>query len=140
MFVDEATGSNFGTGSKFSASSLRLSYLTAGDTFKFSDRSITTTKTQLIGSSTGAYQYSSALNSSNIFAVDATGVGASSATFKHMIDQTPTSSTGTAASDSYNPLSFVLTFKRDSLTQGFKNATGSYSGPYTIVKALVDVN
>ena len=33
-----------------------------------------------------------------------------------------------------------LTFRRDALTQGFKNATGSYTGPYTIVKALVDVN
>ena len=140
VFVAEATASNFGSGSKFSASGVRLSYLTAGDTFKFSDRSITTNKTTLIGSSTGAYQYSSTLNSSNIFAVDANGVGASSATFKRMIDQTPTSNTGTALSDSYNPLSFVLTFKRDSLTQGYKNATGSYSGPYTIVKALVDVN
>ena len=37
-----------------------MSYLTAGDSFKLSDRSITTTKTYLIGSSTGAYQYSSA--------------------------------------------------------------------------------
>ncbi len=140
VFVAEATASNFGAGTKFNASSVRLSYLTAGDSFKFSDRSITTTKTLLIGSSTGAYQYTSALNSGNIFTVDANGVGASSATFKHMIDQTPASSTGTAPSDSFNPLSFVLTFKRDNLTQGFKNATGSYSGPYTIVKALVDVN
>ena len=57
-----------------------------------------------------------------------------------MIDQTPTSITCTAPSDSYNPLSFVLTFKRDSLTQGYKNAAGSYSGPSTIVKARVDVN
>ncbi len=57
-----------------------------------------------------------------------------------MIDQTPASSTGTAPSDSFNPLSFVLTFKRDSTTQGYKNATDSYSGPYTIMKALVDVN
>ncbi len=140
VFVAEATSSNFGTGSKFSANGVRLSYLTAGDTFKFSDRSITTSKTKLIGSSTGAYQYSTALNSSNIFAVDASGVGASSATLKHMIDQTPTSSTGTAPSDSFNPLSFVLTFRRDALTTGYKNATGSYSGPYTIVKALLDVN
>ena len=140
VFVGEATGSNFGTGSKFSATSVRLSYLTAGDTFTFSSRAITTTKTRLIGSGTGAYQFSSALNSGDIFAVDANGVGSSSATFRHMIDQTPTSSTGTAPSDSFNPQSFVLTFKRDSLTQGYKNATGSYSGPYTIVKALVDVN
>ena len=140
VFVAEATGSNFGTGSKFSANSVRLSYLTAGDTFKLSDRSVTTNKTKLIGSSTGAYQFTSALNSSNIFVVDAAGVGASSATFKHMIDQTPTSSTGSAPSDSFNPLSFVLTFRRDNLTQGYKNATGSYSGPYTIMKALVDVN
>lgn len=87
-----------------------------------------------------ASNFGSALNSSNIFAVDANGVGSSSATFTHMIDQTPTSSTGTAPSDSYNPLSFVLTFRRDAVTQGYKNATGSYAGPYTIVKALVDVN
>ena len=140
VFVAEATGSNFGTGSKFSANSVRLSYLTAGDSFKFSDRSVATNKTKLIGSSTGAYQFTSALNSSNIFVVDAAGVGASSATFKHMIDQTPTSSTGSAPSDSVNPLGFVLTFRRDNLTQGYKNATGSYSGPYTMMKALVDVN
>jgi len=140
VFVAEASAANFGTGSKFSASNVRLSYLTAGDTFRMSDRTVTSSKTTLIGTSNGAYQYSSALNSSDIFAVDASGVGSSSATFKHLIDQIPVSSTGTARSDSYNPLSFTLTFKRDSLTQGFKNASGSYSGPYTIVKALVDVN
>ncbi len=119
---------------------MRLSYLTAGDTFKFSDRTITTSKTGLIGSSTGAYQFSSALNSSGIFAVDVDGLGSTSATFRHMIDQLPTSSTGTAPSDSFNPQSFVLTFRRDNLTLGYKNAAGSYSGPYTIMKALVDVN
>ena len=140
VFVAEATATNFGSGSRFSADGVRLSYLTAGDSFKFSDRTITTSKTQLIGSSTGAYQYGSALNSSDIFAVDASGMGSSSATFKHMIDQTPTSSTGTAPSDRNNPSSFVLNFRRDALTRGYKNATGSYSGPYAIVKALVDVN
>ncbi len=140
VYVAEATASNFGSGSRFNANSVRLSYLTAGDSFKFSDRTITTSKTKLIGSSTGAYQFSSALNASDIFAVDANGVGSSSATFKHMIDQTPSSSTGAAPSDAYNPLGFVLTFRRDAMTQGYKNATGSYAGPYTIVKALVDVN
>ena len=140
VYVGEATSSNFGTATKFSASSVRMSYLTAGDTFRFSDRTITTSKTRLIGSSTGAYQFSSALNSSSVFAVDADGLGSTSATFRHMIDQVPASSTGTAPSDSFNPQSFVLTFRRDSLTQGYKNATGSYSGPYTIMKALVDVN
>ena len=140
VYVGEATSSNFGTATKFSASSVRMSYLTAGDTFRFSDRTITTSKTRLIGSSTGAYQFSSALNSSSVFAVDADGLGSTSATFRHMIDQVPTSSTGTAPSDSFNSQSFVLTFRRDSLTQGYKNATGSYSGPYTIMKALVDVN
>ena len=140
VFVAEATSSNFGSGSRYSANSVRLSYLTAGDSFKFSDRTVTTTKSLLIGSANGAYQFGSASNSSAIFAVDANGVGSTSATFKHMIDQTTTSSTGTAPSDSFNPLSFVLTFRRDAVTQGFKNATGSYAGPYTIVKALVDVN
>jgi hypothetical protein len=37
-------------------------------------------------------------------------------------------------------LSFTLTFKKDSLSKGYKNATGTYSGPYTIVKSIVDVN
>lgn len=142
VFVAEAGSSNFPVGSKFSAANVRLSYLTAGDSFKFSDRSITSTKTKLIGSAGVPAQFSSALNSTNIFAVDANGVGSSSATFKHMIDQTPISSTGTAPKDTANgdPLSFTLTFKRDTASKGYKNATGTYSGPYTIVKALVDVN
>ena len=140
VFIAEASSSNFGTGSKFSATGVRLSYLTAGDSFKFSDRIISTNKTKLIGSTGVGHQFSSALNSSNIFVVDANGLGSSSAVFKHMIDQTPTSSTGSAPSDSYNPLSFTLTFKRDGQTQGFKNATGTYSGPYTIMKALLDIN
>ena len=142
VYIAEATSSNFPAGSKFTASGVRLSYLTAGDSFKFSDRSITTTKTKLIGSTGVAEQFSTALNSSNIFVVDAGGIGSTSTTFKHMIDQTPVSSTGTAPADSANgdPLSFTLTFKKDSATKGYKNATGTYSGPYTIVKALVDVN
>jgi cyanophycinase len=140
VFIAEASSSNFGTGSKFSATGVRLSYLTAGDSFKFSDRTISTNKTKLIGSTGVGYQFSSSLNSSNIFAVDANALGSSSAVFKHMIDQTPISSTGSAPSDSYNPLSFMLTFKRDGQTQGFKNATGTYSGPYTIMKALLDIN
>lgn len=142
VYVAEATSSNFPTGSKFTAAGVRVSYLTAGDTFKFSDRSITSTKTKLIGSTGVAAQFSTALNSSNIFAVDANGVGSTSTVFKHMIDQTPVSSTGTAPADSAHgdPLSFTLTFKKDSASKGYKNATGAYSGPYTVVKALVDVN
>ena len=138
----KASSSNFPSGSKFTATGVRLSYLTAGDSFKFSDRSITTTKTKLIGSTGVAAQFSTALNSSDIFVVDASGVGSTSALFKHMIDQTPVSSTGTAPADRANgdPLSFTLTFKKDATTKGYKNATGTYSGPYTIVKALVDVN
>lgn len=142
VYIAEASSSNFPAGSKFNAAGVRLSYLTAGDSFKFSDRSITTTKTKLIGSTGVAAQFSTALNSSDIFVVDANGVGSTSSTFKHMIDQTPVSSTGTAPADSGHgdPLSFTLTFRKDSATKGYKNATGTYSGPYTIVKALVDVN
>ena len=55
-------------------------------------------------------------------------MGASRATFKHRMDQTPAMGAVTASSDSYNPRSFVLTFKRDSQTQGYKNAIASYSG------------
>lgn len=140
VFVAEASSSNFGTGTKFSATAVRLSYLTAGDSFKFSDRTITTSKSYLIGSTNAPYQFSSAANSSDIFAVDANGLGSTTATFRHMADQTPTSSTGSAPSDSYNPSAFTLTFKRDGQTQSYKNASGAYSGPYTIKKALIDIN
>ncbi len=140
-YVAEAGSSNFGTASKFSASNIRLSYLSARDSFKYSDRSITSSKTRLIGSSTGAVQFSGHLDSANIFVVDAQGVGATSTTFKRMIDQTDSSNLGTALADAAHndPLSFVLTFKKDATTQGYKNATGTYNGPYTIKKALVDV-
>ena len=140
VFIAEATSSNFGSGTKFSAAAVRLSYLTAGDTFKFSDRTISSSKTYLIGSASAPYQFSSAANSSDIFAVDANGLGSTTATFRHMADQTPTSSTGAAPSDSYNPSSFTLTFKRDGQTQSYKNSSGTYSGPYTIKKALIDIN
>ena len=140
VFVAEASSSNFGTGTKFSATAVRLSYLTAGDSFKFSDRTISTSKTYLIGSTNAPYQFSTAANSSDIFAVDANGLGSTTATFRHMADQTPTSSTGSAPSDSYNPSAFTLTFKRDGQTQSYKNASGTYSGPYTIKKALIDIN
>ena len=142
VYIAEASSSNFPTGSKFMATDVRLSYLTAGDSFKFSDRSITTTKTKLIGSTGVVAQFNTALNSSDIFVVDTNGVGSTSTVFKHLIDQTPASSTGTAPADRANgdPLSFSLTFKKDATTKGYKNATGAYSGPYTIVKALVDVN
>lgn len=139
VFIAEATSTNFGSGTKFSATAVRLSYLTAGDTFKFSDRTISSSKTYLIGSASAPYQFSTAANSSDIFAVDANGLGSTTATFRHMADQTPTSSTGAAPSDSYNPSSFTLTFKRDGQTQSYKNASGSYSGPYTIKKALIDI-
>ena len=140
VFVAEASSSNFGTGTKFSATAVRLSYLTAGDSFKFSDRTITTSKSYLIGSTNAPYQFSSAAYSSDIFAVDANGLGSTTATLRHMADQTPTSSTGSAPSDSYNPSAFTLKFKRDGQTQSYKNASGAYSGPYTIKKALIDIN
>ena len=140
VFVAEASSSNFGTGTKFGATAVRLSYLTDGDSFKFSDRTISTSKTYLIGSTNAPYQFSTAANSSDIFAVDANGLGSTTATFRHMADQTPTSSTGSAPSDSYNPSAFTLTFKRDGQTQSYKNASGTYSGPYTIKKALIDIN
>ena len=140
VFVAEASSSNFGTGTKFGATAVRLSYLTDGDSFKFSDRTISTSKTYLIGSTNAPYQFSAAANSSDIFAVDANGLGSTTATFRHMADQTPTSSTGSAPSDSYNPSAFTLTFKRDGQTQSYKNASGTYSGPYTIKKALIDIN
>ncbi len=139
VFVAEATSSNFGTGSKFSATAVRLSYLTAGDSFKFSDRTITSNKTYLIGSASAPYQFATAANSSDIFAVDANGLGSTTATFRHMADQTSSSSTGSAPSDSYNPSSFTLVFKRDGQTQAYKSASGTYSGPYTIKKALLDI-
>ncbi|MDT8992563.1 pre-peptidase C-terminal domain-containing protein [Curvibacter sp. APW13] len=139
VYVAEKTANTFPTGSKLTASGIVLSYLTAGDTFRFSDRSITTTKSLLIGSTGVGYQYSSYLDSNDIFAVDANGLGNTTKVFTHLGDQSPIDSIGNAPSDKYNPSSFKLTFKRDATTKAYKNATGSYSGPYTIMKARLDV-
>jgi|GEM_PF-1410813 len=133
VFVAEASSSNFPTGTKFKASNVRLSYLTVGDTYRRSDSLISTSKSPI-----STAQYSGHLDSTNIFAVNASGVGNTTTTFTRMADQTDTFNLGVAPADSANgnPLSFDLTFKKDALTQSFKSGT---LGPYTIKKALLDI-
>jgi cyanophycinase len=133
VFIAEASGSNFGTGTAFTASNVRLSYLSKGDTYRRSDGVITTTKALI-----STPQFSGHLDSTNIFLVNASGLGNTSSTFKRMIDQTDSFNIGVAPADSANgdPLTFDLTFKKDATTQGYKSGT---SGPYTIKKALLDI-
>jgi cyanophycinase len=133
VFVVEATSSNFPNNTNFSASNVRLSYLSKGDTYRRSDGLITTTKALI-----STPQYSGHLDSTNIFLVNASGVGNTTTTFTRMIDQVDSFNIGAAPADSANgdPLTFDLTFKKDAATQGYKSGT---SGPYTIKKALLDV-
>ena len=133
VFIAEAGNSNFPASAKFKAYNVRLSYLTSGDTYRRSDGLISTGKSLI-----STPQYSGHLDSTNIFSVNASGVGSTTTTFTRMSDQTDTFNLGVAPSDSANgnPQSFELVFKKDALTQGFKTGT---LGPYTIKKALLDI-
>lgn len=133
VYVAEATAANFPATTKFSATGARLSLLSAGDSFKFSTRAITTSKPAI---TTPAY--SGYLDASDVFAVDANGVGATTTSFTHAVDQTSAYNNGSAPADAANgdPLGFTLKFYKDATTVAFKNS----SGKYTIKKALIDVN
>jgi cyanophycinase len=133
VYVAEATASNFPATTNFSASGVRLSLLSAGDSFRYSTRAVTTSKPAIVTPA-----YSGYLDSRDVFAVDANGVGATTSTFTRMIDQTSSYNNGDAPADSANGdrLGFTLKFYRDASTAGFKNS----SGKYTIRKALIDVN
>ncbi len=133
VFIAEASSINFPAGTNFSASNVRLSYLTKGDSFRRSDGAITTTKALI-----STPQFSGHLDSTNIFLVNSSGLGNTTSTFRRMIDQVDTANIGVAPADSTNgnPLTFDLTFKKDASTQGYKSGT---SGPYTIKKALLDI-
>ena len=133
VFIAEASSSNFPDSTNFSASNVRLSYLTLGDSYRRSNGAITTTKT-LIGSP----QYIGHLDSTNIFLVNSTGLGNTTSTFTRLIDQVDNFNIGVAPADSANgnPLSFDLIFKKDASTAGYKTAS---SGPYAIKKALLDI-
>jgi cyanophycinase len=133
VFIAEASSSNFPNSTNFSASNVRLSYLTSGDTYQRSTGAIGTSKNLIT-----TPRYSGYLDSTNIFAVSSTGLGNTTITFTRLADQTGTSNIGVAPADSANgnPLSFDLIFKKDAATQAYKSAS---SGPYTIKKALLDI-
>jgi hypothetical protein len=133
VFIAEATSSNFPNSTHFSTANVRLSYLTKGDSYRHSDGAITTTKALI-----STPQYSGHLDSTNIFLVNSSGLGNTTSTFRRMIDQVDSSNIGVAPADSANgnPLTFDLIFKKDASTQGYKSGT---SGPYTIKKALLDI-
>ncbi len=133
VFIAEASSNNFHNSTNFSASNVRLSYLTIGDSYRRSNGAITSTKTLI-----STPQYSGHLDSTNIFFVSSSGLGNTTSTFRRMIDQVDNSNIGIAPADSANgsPLSFDLIFKKDEITEGYK---GAISGPYTIKKALLDI-
>ncbi|MGZ3181416.1 MAG: Type 1 glutamine amidotransferase-like domain-containing protein [Telluria sp.] len=132
VWIAEGGTANFPAASLFAASGVHLSLLAAGDRFKYSDRSITTTRAAI----TSPY-YSGYADSADIFAVDANGVGNSMLTLTHMVDQTSAYNNGTAPADSANgdANAFTLKFYKDSGTSAYKT-----NGVYTIKKALIDVN
>lgn len=133
VFIAEATNGNFPNSTNFSASNVRLSYLTSGDTYQRSTGVIGTSKASIT-----TPPYSGYLDSTNIFAVSNMGLGNTTITITRLADQTGTSNIGVAPADSANGnhLSFDLIFKKDAATQSYKSGT---SGPYTIKKTLLDI-
>jgi len=133
VYVAEADIRHFPSGSSFSARGVRLSYLTQGDSYRRSDGHIGTTKPPI-----SLPRFNGHADSTNIFAVNASGLGNTTRTFTRMIDQTDLSNIGIAPADSANgnPLSFELVFSRDAATLGYRVGT---SGSYTIARAVLDV-
>ena len=132
LIVDTAAAS-VQTGSTYKVNGLRVSLLTPGDKYNYSSKVVTSSKSS-IGT---AYYYSSAYNSADVFAALET-----SKSLTHVVDQSPTTSVGTAPVPVYtsgptypsgSPV-IHLRFTRDATTKGYYS-----SGKYTVDKAKVDI-
>jgi cyanophycinase len=132
LIVDTAAAS-VQTGSYYKVNGLRVSLLTPGDTYNYSSKVVTSTKSS-IGT---AYYYGSAYNSANIFAALET-----SKSLTRTVDQTPTTNIGTASVPVYSsgptypsgsPV-IRLRFTRDGTSKGYYS-----SGKYTVDKVKVDI-
>jgi cyanophycinase len=132
LIVDTANAS-VQAGSYYKVNSLRVSLLTPGDKYNYSSKVVTSSKSAI---GTG-YYYSSAYNSSDVFAALET-----SKSLTRVVDQTPTANIGTAPVPVYSsgptypsgsPV-IHLRFTRDATTKGYYS-----SGKYTVDKAKVDI-
>lgn len=132
LIVDTAAAS-VQTGSYYKVNGLRVSLLTPGDKYNYSSKVVTSSKSA-IGT---AYYYSSAYNSTDIFAALET-----SKSLTRVVDQTPTVNIGTApvpvysSGPSYPSGSPVmhLRFTRDATSKGYYSG-----GRYTVDKVKVDI-
>lgn len=131
MIVDAAQATPV-SGTYYQVNGLRVSYLTSGDGYNYATRTVTSSKSAI-----GSPYYSSAYNSSDIYAANEIVKS-----LTHLVDQGPSVNTGTAPVPQYSsppqypsgsPVMHVR-FTRDAATRGYYG-----SGRYTAAKVLVDL-
>jgi cyanophycinase len=133
LLIVDTAGASVQTGTYYKVNGLRVSLLTPGDSYNYSSKTVTSTKSA-IGT---AYYYGSAYNSADIFAALET-----SKSLTRVVDQTPTTNTGTAPVPAYSSgptypsgsPTIRLRFTRDATSKGYYG-----SGKYTVDKVKVDI-
>jgi cyanophycinase len=122
VFIADAGDTSYGNGRYFSASNLRLSYLTSGDTYHFGNRSVYSAKASITRP-----RYKQIRDSSDIF-----GPYETTTTLTRVVD---TQNVSVLYGDSYdrNP-TFTLRFSQTDRTRGYV-----INGQYTVDQARVDV-
>jgi cyanophycinase len=132
LIIADMAGATYQTGSFFKVTGVRVSLLTAGDSYNYQTKVVASTKAAI----TSPY-YSSYYDSPDIFAAFET-----SKSLTRLVDQSSASNIGTAPRPVYssNPQypstapAIKLKFTKDSQTKGYYS-----SGKYTVVKALVQI-
>jgi cyanophycinase len=132
LIIADMAGATYQTGTYFKTTGVRVSLLTAGDSYNYSTKTVTSTKAAI----TSPY-YSSYYDSSNIFAAYET-----SKSLTRLVDQSGAFNVGTAPVPVYssnpkypNTAPVVkVKFTKDAQTKGYFSST-----KYTVVKALVQI-
>lgn len=119
--VDKSTATFPAASSFFAATGVTVSVLTAGDTYRYSSRAVTSTKALI----TSPY-YSSYHDSAAVFAPYET-----TKSLTHLVDQSVAYNIGVTAETKPQ---FSVKFYKNGSTKGYYSG-----GVYTVVKALVDI-
>lgn len=122
VFVVDSTSATYGTLSSFTANNIKVSYLTSGDSYNTSTKSVTSTKTLI-----STPYYSTIRDSSDIFAAYAT-----TTTITRLVDTNVSFLYG----DSYETgPQYTLKFLKDTNTKGYYK-----NGKYTVSNVILNVS
>jgi len=133
VIIADLSAASYPVGSYFKLSGARVSLLTAGDSYNYATRTVSSSKALI-----GTRYYSGHSDSSDVFAAFET-----STLLTRVVDQTSSYNLGVAPAPFYSSAPFypasapsiTLRFTRDATTRGHYSA-----GRYTAAKVRVDIN